>query len=158
MSHILTCTIAYLKDIYINLRESAFKEIKDALEKKGQSFINVQTYTEEGLIETPCIHMTDKDGYGRDTTIDAIYKDDDGKWYLVLVDEDENHFGTYGLTELAEKLEANELIGILELLNDIFNYADEYCAGVICGKDQSLEEVEDNDEKDRRETESKERP
>ena len=130
-------------DIYNDLAKECRKDILDILNKRGVDYINVWAYHIDNAIDENCwVNASDKNGYGTTCTIDAIYKEND-KWYVSLVDEDENPFDDDTIDEFSTYLETSSLIDLFGMIHSIFDYADENNNGRICGKGEDLDDLEE---------------
>lgn len=131
-------------DIYHNIFNECKKDTLDVLNKRGVDYINVHAYHIDDAIDENCwVNTTDKNGYGTCCTIDAIYKED-GKWWVSLVDEDENPFDDECLEDgYTEYMETSSIIDLYGMIQSIFEYADENNNGRICGKGEDLDDLEE---------------
>lgn len=131
-------------EIYNGLAKECRKDIIEILNKRGVEYINVWAYHINDDIDENCwVNTTDKHGYGTTCTIDAIYKEN-GKWYVSLIDEDENPFDDDGIEEYdSTYLEASSLIDLFGMIQSIFEYADKNNNGRICGKGEDLDDLEE---------------
>ena len=128
-------------DIYNNLRKECVDDIITILNERGVKYINVHAYhIDDAIDENAWIDTNDKNGYGVTCTIDNIYFED-GEWRLELVNEDEDPFDDWAITDF--NVDAGAAIDIYGMILAIFEYADENNNGRICGKGEDLDDLED---------------
>lgn len=135
-------------DIYNGLSKDCKKDIIDILNERGVDYINVHAYHADDAVDENCwVNATDKNGYGTTCTIDAIYKNEKGEWYISLVDEDEDPFDDECISDNFNiYLEAGSIIDLYGMILSIFEYADEHNFGRICGKGEDLNDLEEEEE------------
>ena len=125
------------------IRKECLEDLTEVLNKRGVDYINVAAYTSSDAIdENPCVPMTDKHGYGTNCTIDHIRKEN-GKWVADLVDEDEDPFDDGELAD-AYYFDTSVLIDVYGMVLSIFEYADEYNDGRVCGEGEDLDDFIDD--------------
>lgn len=130
-------------DKFWDIRKECLEDLTEVLNKRGVEYINVAAYTKDDAIdENVCVPMTDKNGYGTNCTIDHIRKQN-GVWVADLVDENEDEFDD---AELAEPyyFDASVLIDVYGMVLSIFEYADEYNDGRVCGEGEDLDDLLDD--------------
>lgn len=126
---------------YSALSKKAHKALIDTLNKRGVESINVKTYMDNDLIDWFSFPQTDKNGYGVNVKIDTIKKNNEGKWVVDVVDEDDDDWGTLELTDW--NFDASGLIDILGIVEGIFECADEDYDGKVCGIGEDIDDLDE---------------
>jgi len=121
-----------------NLCIKAEKAVKETLNNRNIESINVKAYMDNDLVDYYTFPQTDKNGYGVNTRIDTIVKNEKGEWVANMLDESDDDWDTLELTSW--NFDASSMIDILGIIEGIFAVADDDYNGKVLGAGEDFEE------------------